>query len=114
MLRREYEARLRIPYGDILEGEQGDPTRALNIHSPNLNTLENEILADLAPAPPYGVRRFAPYPGTSRRILISDQLVACVQSVSTNLLEAGGLARGTTRSTELQVLSALKSPAQIA
>jgi len=36
----------------------------------------------------YGVSWWAPHPGTSRRILISDQLYACVTSVATNLIEA--------------------------
>ena len=31
---------------------------------------------------------WAPYPGTSRRILISDHLYNCVRSVETNLVEA--------------------------
>jgi hypothetical protein len=38
--------------------------------------------------PPYGVAWWAPHPGASRRILISDQLFACAQSVSDNMIES--------------------------
>ena len=50
--------------------------------------LEDAIVSDLAESPPYGIGWWAPHPGTKRRILISDQLYTCVNSVSTNMLEA--------------------------
>jgi hypothetical protein len=69
-------------------GEQGDPAHALGVHSAALDALNSEILADFVLEPPYGIGWWAPNPGTSRRILISHQLYACVQSVGTNLTEA--------------------------
>ncbi len=51
--------------------------------------LETAIRADLSTDPPYGIAWWAPYPGTSRRILIGDQLYACMQSTRDNLIEAG-------------------------
>ena len=50
--------------------------------------LEALILDDFAEHHPYGIGWWAPHPGTSRRILISDQLYACVASVSANMIEA--------------------------
>lgn len=49
--------------------------------------LGNEILGDLDEHV-FGVGWWAPYPGTSRRILISDHLSNCVRSIETNLVEA--------------------------
>ena len=53
-----------------------------------MGRTEDRILADPTDAP-YGVGWWAPHPGTSRRILMSDLLYACTASVSTNLVEAG-------------------------
>ena len=50
--------------------------------------LEALIVADLVEQAPYGIGWWAPHPGTSRRILIGDQLYACVASVSANMTEA--------------------------
>jgi hypothetical protein len=49
--------------------------------------LGNEILADFDEHA-FGIGWWAPHPGTSRRILISDHLYSCVRSVETNLVEA--------------------------
>src|SRR5947199_67040 len=56
---------------------------------PAREALERRIFDDLTTERPYGIGWWAPHPGTSRRILISDQLYACTTSVSTNLVEAG-------------------------
>ena len=64
-------------------------TRALGVQTPNWETLERLVFNDFTTEPPYGIGWWAPHPGTSRRILISDQLYACTTSVSTNLIEAG-------------------------
>ena len=50
-----------------------------------MGRTEDRILADPTDAP-YGVGWWAPHPGTSRRILMSDLLYACTASVSTNLV----------------------------
>src|SRR5881227_1994169 len=62
---------------------------ALGVEIPTWDTLEERIFADLTGDVPYGVGWWAPHPGTSRRILISDQLYACTASVHDNLIEAG-------------------------
>ena len=64
-------------------------TRALGVQTPNWETLEQRIFNDFTTEQPYGIGWWAPHPGTSRRILISDQFYACTTSVSTNLIEAG-------------------------
>ena len=72
------------------EGADGSTTsRALGVETQNWETLEGRIFNDLTTERPYGIGWWAPHPGTSRRILISDQLYACTTSVSTNLVEAG-------------------------
>ena len=65
------------------------PVSALGVEIPAWDALEDRIFADLTENAPYGIGWWAPHPGTSRRILISDQLYACTASVSTNLIEAG-------------------------
>lgn len=62
---------------------------ALGVEIPAWDALEDRIFADLTEDAPYGIGWWVPHPGTSRRILISDQLYACTASVSTNLVEAG-------------------------
>jgi hypothetical protein len=61
----------------------------LGVDIPYWRQLESEIFADLAEQSPYGVGWWAPHPGTTRRIFISDQLYACTTSVSQNMIEAG-------------------------
>ncbi len=77
-LSREYAAR---------EPKDGRLARALHVDVPVWRELGNEILADLNEHV-FGIGWWAPYPGTSRRILISDHLFTCVRSVETNLVEA--------------------------
>lgn len=82
-------ARLSRPYVEG-EGERRTaPARALGVPTPSWDALERRIFEDLTIDPPYGVAWWEPHPGTSRRILISDQLCAYASSVSTSLVEAG-------------------------
>jgi hypothetical protein len=87
-MRHEDRERLSQPYEGLAENEQGNVARALGVECPYVDFLEREILADLRPGRPYGIAWWSPNPGTQRRILISDQLYACVQGASTNLNEA--------------------------
>src|SRR5437870_3456746 len=77
-LGREY------PAGDPKDGRLA---RALHVDVPVWRELGNEILGDLDERL-FGVGWWAPHPGRSRRILISDHLFACVRSVEANLIEA--------------------------
>jgi hypothetical protein len=79
--------RLSTPFAAGLDREIA--TRdALRVDAASWRQLTDLIFADLATGPPYGIRWWAPHPGTSRRILISDQLVSCAASVHDNLAEA--------------------------
>lgn len=60
----------------------------LGVAVPRWNELRDSILEDLRVTSPYGISWWAPHPGASRRILISDQLYACASSLGDNLLEA--------------------------
>lgn len=82
-------ARLDAPYTGNDDSRRPEPTAALGVEIPSWRDLESIILGDLTPHAPYGVAWWAPHPGTSRRILISDQLYACAVSVSGNMVEAG-------------------------
>ena len=82
-------ARLSQPYPDGHDRSTTGAARALDVQTPNWEALERRIFNDFATEQPYGIGWWAPHPGTSRRILISDQLHACTTSVSTNLIEAG-------------------------
>jgi hypothetical protein len=57
------------------------------VDAPAWRELGDEILGDLDEQIS-GVGWWAPHPGRSRRILISDHLCNCVRSVETNLIEA--------------------------
>lgn len=81
-------ARLSQLYPEGADRSKG-PAPWLGVHTPNWEVLERRIFNDLTTEWPYGIGWWAPHPGTSRRILISDQLYACTTSVSTNLIEAG-------------------------
>src|SRR3989442_1078984 len=74
------------------EYQGGDPregrlARALQVDIPVWRELGSDTLADLDDHV-FGVGWWAPGPGTSRRILISDHLYNCVRSVESNLIEA--------------------------
>ena len=82
-------ARLSQPYPDGPDKSTTGPTHAIGVQTPNWEALEQRIFDDFTTEQPYGIGWWAPHPGTSRRILISDQLYACTTSVSSNLIEAG-------------------------
>jgi len=81
-------ARLSEPYpeGDCSTDDR--VMQALGLPMRRWKELQDLIFDDLADHAPYGIGWWAPHPGTSRRILISDQLYACVASVSANMIEA--------------------------
>ena len=81
-------ARLNEPYPETLEPTDADATAAIPLRLPNWTTLESEVFADFIEQPPYGIGWWAPEPGTSRRILISDQFYCCLASVASNMTEA--------------------------
>jgi hypothetical protein len=71
---------------------QGTPSphpfaNAVGVVLPSVRELHDEVFSDLDDKT-YGVGWWAPHPGTSRRILISDQLLMCIASIETNLVEA--------------------------
>jgi len=80
--------RLSQPYGGDPDVPTPGPATALDVAMPTLDELLAVILADLSTDLPYGIGWWAPHPGTARRILISDQLYSCTESVSTNMIEA--------------------------
>jgi hypothetical protein len=65
-------ARLSERYQDGPDVGNRGPTRALGVEMPLWDALGEPIFADFVTAPLYGVCWWAPHPGTSRRILISD------------------------------------------
>src|SRR6266404_307782 len=69
------------------EPRQGRLAKALQVDLPVWRQLGDAILGDFDDHV-FGVGWWAPKPGTSRRILISDHLYSCARSVETNLLEA--------------------------
>lgn len=80
--------RLAKPYEGDANASVPGPAAALGVAIPKWQQLGEAILRDMSTQPPYGVAWWAPHPGTSRRILISDQLFACVESVSENMIES--------------------------
>jgi len=81
-------ARLNQPYPEDADTPDSAAVAALGMALPRWTALETETLADFTERPPYGVGWWAPAPGTSRRILIADQLYCCVISVAGNMTEA--------------------------
>jgi hypothetical protein len=61
--------------------------QALGIDTPEVEVLYREIFGDLDEKV-FGIGWWAPHPGTSRRILISNYLLECIRSIRTNLTEA--------------------------
>jgi hypothetical protein len=80
--------RLTRPYNGDANTPTPGPSLALGVDIPRWGQLETMILENLSTRAPYGIAWWAPHPGTSRRILISDHLYACVQSVSSNMIES--------------------------
>jgi hypothetical protein len=81
-------SRLSKPYPDDHDSTADPAMSALGIPLRRWKELEAVILDDFVEHPPYGIGWWAPSPGTSRRILISDQLYACIAGVSANMVEA--------------------------
>ena len=81
-------ARLSEPYPEALEPTEEDARAAIGIKLPHWASLESEIFSDFVEQQPYGIGWWAPDPGTSRRILIADQLSCCLASVAGNMTEA--------------------------
>jgi hypothetical protein len=85
MTRADIE-RLSREYGT--SGPRDGPlARALQVDIPVWRQLGDEIFSDLDEQV-FGAGWCAPGPGTSRRVLISDHLYACVRSVERDLIEA--------------------------
>ncbi len=76
---------LRQPYANAAVPPGRRLADALTVGLPTLHELRDAIASDLDPAH-FGIGWWAPHPGTSRRILISDHLVQCVGTVSRNLM----------------------------
>jgi hypothetical protein len=87
-MRPEDLARLNELYPEHVEPTDADARAAIGVNLPPWTALEDEIFADFQEQPPYGIGWWAPDPSTSRRILISDQLYCCLESVAGNLTEA--------------------------
>jgi len=81
-------ARLSEPYSEDVDPPDSGAVAALGMELPNWRALEADILADFVEEPPYGIGWWSPDPGTSRRILIADQLYCCVASAAGNMTEA--------------------------
>ena len=75
-------------YPEDVDPPDSAAAAALGMELPNVTALGTDILADFTEQPPYGIGWWAPAPGTSRRILIADQLYCCVASVAGNMTEA--------------------------
>ena len=80
--------RLNEPYPKDLEPTEEDARAAIGVRLPHWASLESEIFSDFVEQQPYGIGWWAPGPGTSRRILIADQLLCCLASVAGNMTEA--------------------------
>lgn len=85
-MRSQDAAKLEIPFSHSDDPEIAFP-KAVGIDTPEVEHLYREIFNDLDDTL-YGIGWWAPHPGTSRRILISNYLLECVRSIRTNLTEA--------------------------
>jgi len=77
--------RLSEPYPD--DPPSAGARGALGLELPRWTALQTEILADFTEQLPYGIGWWVPGPGTTRRILIADQLYCCATSVADNMIE---------------------------
>jgi hypothetical protein len=87
-MRRTDRERFAHPYSTSADSPTPGPSSALGVETPRLKQLEDAIFADFSAGPPFGIGWWAPAPGTTRRVLIGDQLLACAMSASENLIEA--------------------------
>lgn len=87
-MRRIDRERLAHPYGGPPDLPTPGPANALGVETPELQRLEEAIFADFSAGPPFGIGWWAPGPGSTRRVLISDQLFSCATSTKDNLVEA--------------------------
>lgn len=85
-MRRDDLERLQQPY-PVQGAASPSFAAAIGAATPNVTALAEEIANDLDPVR-HGVGWWAPHPGTSRRILISDQLYVCATTIETNIVEA--------------------------
>jgi hypothetical protein len=81
-------AHLNEPYPEEVDPTDADAMAAIGVKLPHWTFLQNQILADFTEQAPYGIGWWAPNPGVSRRILISDQFYCCLASVASNMTEA--------------------------
>ena len=73
-MRREDRDKLQQPYSEGTSSQ--DPfADVVGVVLPSVRELHQEVFSDLDDSR-YGIGWWAPHPGTSRRILISDQLLA--------------------------------------
>jgi hypothetical protein len=80
-------ARLNEPWPEDIDHPDITAAAVVGTDLPQWNVLEAEILGDFTEQFPYGIGWWAPGPGTSRRILIADQLHCCATSVAGNMTE---------------------------
>jgi hypothetical protein len=80
-------ARLNEHYPEDTDPPDAAARAALGLELQRWTALETAMLADFTEEPPYGIGWWAPDPGTSRRILIADQLYCCAASVAGNMTE---------------------------
>jgi hypothetical protein len=85
-MRREDTEKLQQPYPTAtpINDRFAD---ALGVTLPAARDLHREVFADFDETA-YGIGWWTPHPGTSRRILIGDQLLMCIAGIETNLVEA--------------------------
>lgn len=81
--------RLKTRYGQISPGPNDSRlARALGLKMEQAVKLADEIVADLRDSTGIGWWKVYPDLGLQSRIFLSDHLVACARTISTNLLEA--------------------------
>lgn len=85
-MRREDNEKLQQPYSAATPIDDRF-AEALGVKLPALRELHREVFADFDETV-HGIGWWAPHPGTSRRILISDHLLMCIASIETNIIEA--------------------------